>query len=1077
MDEATTTTAATGGGDNDFDAHVAAGSTGDAEQQEQAHPHDMGAIPIVIMEPVADAHDGGTSACVVSEWIQCMNEHGETYFCNVGTGETRWQLPTAINEAQGGDSAPYFYFNSGDSAKFSHATGADVFARYSSDSVESMEAAGASLGHADSAVRRRHHNSIHLVKQVMSGEIKRLDRNVQLQLEEARRRHTELEELRDEEVRLGGEHWIEMYDPTHDCFYYYGTFSGEMRWARPESYVMKAENDSVLRTIVRLQCAFRMKLARKRVFQMKVNRQQLLPVRESDEQAIKGDVIPHDASVSEQHPQEQLASATDAVGVWVEVYDPFHKVLYYYCSTTGESRWDPPLYFISASEDKDMAAAIAIQSLSRSFLARRAVKQRKLTLRKKRHEQAMEETRRIRELRHREFFLRDEDERASMCRREMIEEEMAQIQAGDRFWGIDAHDREVRRQRTEECMMQTAEMFWQRVNLTMKLRSEMHEAKCKEENAKRREAEVMVEAMARDAMQFEEDQQRQLHDNFWGIEGEELREDSARRAMAHEELLSRSFGRELHVYNLHVAWKREAETNAVRTKRDSMIFEKKYQCKYLHWFYHECTTVDDLLEYIWPTKQRFVSPLPKKKPKQTYESGASASPVALSPEQHHNYVLDDLVVQERLANGDLRYGRKSILTIHHYNSAQTLGRKGEFTKQQVPHTKSVFDATMAAHVPLNTSPRHPVPPRIQRSPEEELHLRMGTAMHYRRVKTPDPHLPARFNGIPFEPSEISLTRDILCSEHTKLTQLPSLNLTSAANPLHPCARPHDSSSKKRHLMRFGHYGLNQYAADHGNDDSERLRVQGNGNALQRCDVLQNFDSDELPVLQQLFKLMDYDGSGTVNKHEMQWALHRDDEIIALAHRSSLLRVLLKQQPNRIDELFDTSSQDRCRSLKGSGTQELSWGVFRALCEQLYVEFTDLGLLTKEIPVVNDQHQMVALPPAAVAPMNHVSDENNDDAFKEDEEEHRIRELFALIDRDGNDVLDLDELQQALHTTTQTKVRDLVHASKALQPLLHETLFLSAFRKFEPLDPRGISEEEFVGFCLETAAIAQLNGML
>ncbi|KAF1330373.1 hypothetical protein FI667_g5131, partial [Globisporangium splendens] len=1032
----------TDGGDVDLGAHVVVGSADEAEQQEQVHPHDMGAILIVIMEPVVDPREGGTGECVVSEWIQCMNKHGETYFCNVGTGETRWQLPIAVNEADNGDDAPQFNFDSGDNAELSHASDTEVFAHNGSDDVDYTEAAGTMAVHADSGMPRRHHASIHLVKQVMDGEIKRLDRNAQLQLEEARRHHTELEELRDEEVRLGGEHWIKMYNPTHDCFYYCGMFSGEMRWERPDSYVMKAESDSGLRTIVQLQCAFRIKLARKRVFQMKVNGQQLLPLRESDEQAVEDDSAPHDVSEGEQHPREKLASATDAAGVWVEVYDPFHKVLYYYCSTTGESRWDPPPYFISANEDKDMAAAIAIQSLSRSFLTRRAVKQRKLTLRKKRQEQAMEETRRIRELRHREFFLRDEDERASMCRREMIEEEMEQIHAGDRFWGIDAHDREVRRQRTEERMVQTAE--------------------CKEEQAKRREAEMTAEAMARDAMQFEEDQQRQLHDNFWGIQGEELREDSARSVMAHEELLSRCFGQELHVYNLHVAWKREAETNAVRTKRDNVIFEKKYQRKYLHWFYHECTTVDDLLEYIWLTKQHFVAPSPKKKQKQAHETD----------------------VPERLASGDLRYGRKSIVTIHHPNSGQILGRKGGFIKQQVLHTKSIFDATMSVHVPLNTSPRHPVSPCIERSPEEELHLCMGTAMHYRRAK------------------------------------LPSLNLTSAANPLHPCARPRDSPSSKispvqrktnhklhklkknnkvtatashdhhhgnnninsksgsmeRHLMRFNHYGLNQYTYKDGDDDNERLRAHDDDDDLRRRDVLQNFDRDELPVLQQLFELMDYDGNGTVNKHEMQWALHRDNEIIALAHRSSLLRVLLKQQPNRIDELSDASLQDRRRPFKGSATQELSWGVFRALCGQMYLDFTDLGLLAREAPVANDQHQQAAIP-RAVATMNHADEENDDGVFKDDEEEHRIRELFALIDHDGNGTLDLDELQQALHTTTQTKVRDLVYASKALQPLLHETLFLNAFRKFEPLDPRGISEEEFVGFCLETAAIAQLNGML
>lgn len=726
------------------------------EHDEQPYPHmdDIGGIPVVIME---HTDDGSGGHGVVSEWMQCRNEHGEGYFCNICTGETRWQLPTAASEGGG---------SSSDGAARLDAEGG---ALPGTEGAEDADGADDAVGDPDrvSVSHAAQRKSLQLVKQVMNGAIKRLDRNVQMQLEETRRRHHELEDLRDEEVRLGGEHWVEMYDPTHDCFYYYGMFSGEMSWDRPESYVMKAENDAVLRTIVKLQCAFRMKLARKRVFQMKVNAQ-----RQRQQQAASSgdDGAPPD-------PEREYEQ--EAENVWIEVYDPFHKVLYYYCSSTGESRWDPPTYFISANEDKEMAAAIAIQSLSRSFLARRDVKQRRLTLRKKRQEQAVEETRRIRALRRKEFFLKSEDERSSICRREMIEEEMEQIKSGDRFWGIDAHDREVRRQQTEERMMVTAEMFWQRVNLAMHLRGELNGCMSKEEEGKRREQEVMAEALARDAMSAEEAQQRQLNDNFWGIHGEERREERARREMADEELLSRCFGQDLHVCSLHIAWREEAAVNAERSKRDKVIFEKKYQQKYMKWFYQDCTTVDDLLEYLWPTKKRFVVPPPSSAKKQNahgvlggyYSTGSSPT-----------YVLDDLVVRERLAHGDLRYGRKSIFTIHHPNSAQILGRKGGFTMEKVGTTKSVFEQTAAMHLPLHTSPNKPArQERSREEEEEEEHVQMGTAVHYQRAKvrlvyfpddltvrftivcifvlfarlqTPDPHLPARFNGMPFKPSQV-----------------------------------------------------------------------------------------------------------------------------------------------------------------------------------------------------------------------------------------------------------------------------------------------------------------------------------
>lgn len=664
--------------------------------------HDTGALPVVIVEP--DADGGG----VVSEWMECMNEHGETYFCNVYTGETSWQLPVSSADA------PL------DEAEELHdhdvTTGADI-SKEETDTVDDQTAAAYDM-------TRAQRKSFQLVKQVMEGSIRRLDRSVQMQLEEARRRHSELEELRDEQVRLGGEHWVEMYDPTHDAFYYYGTFSGDMRWDKPESYVMKAENDAILRVVVKLQCAFRMTLARKRVFQMKLldaeRQRQALVLDQQELLQTEPHVVLLEAQPAQQQPSlESMIDPTQLENVWIEVYDPFHKVVYYYCSTTGETRWDPPMFFISANEDKEMAAAIAIQSLSRSFLARRDVKQRKLTIRKKRQEQAVDEARRLRELRHRDFLSKSEDERSSICRREMIEEEMEQIRGGDRFWGIDAHDREVRRQQTEERLMASAEVFWQRVNLTMKMRGELNQHKSKEQELQRKEHEHMAEANARDAMSAQEAQQRCLNDSFWGVQGEEQRESRARKDMADEELLSRCFGQELHVRDLHLAWKEEAENRNLREVHDKIVFEKRYQKKYMKWFYRDCTSVDDLLDYLWPTMQRSV---PKSKHHnerfELFEPHSSTT----------SYILDDLVLKQRLESGDLRYGNKSIFTIQHPNSAQILGRKGGFSVEKVANTKSVFEKTMAIRNPRPTSP-----PRSM-MPEEEEHLHMGTSVHYKRSK-------------------------------------------------------------------------------------------------------------------------------------------------------------------------------------------------------------------------------------------------------------------------------------------------------------------------------------------------------
>lgn len=683
---------------------------------EQPPVHDTGALPVVIVELDADGGSGGGP--VVSEWMQCMNEHGETYFCNIYTGETSWQLPGI------GAEAPFDETEIQQVHSHGVATNGDDTGEAGTRTVDS----------------HRQRKSFQFVKRVMEGSIRRLDRSVQMQLEEARRRHEELEELREEQVRLGGEHWVEMYDPTHDAFYYYGMFSGDMRWDRPESYVMTAESDAILRIVVKLQCAFRMTLARKRVFKMKLlsaDRQrqaQALLLSQQEELLLKTEPseVPLDYDVPLQPDQQQpslepMIDPTQAENVWIEVYDPFHKVVYYYCSTSGETRWDPPTFFISANEDKEMAAAIAIQSLSRSFLARRDVKQRKLTIRKKRQEQAVDEARRLRELRHRDFLSKSEDERSAICRREMIEEEMEQIRGGDRFWGIDAHDHEVRRQQTEERLMASAEVFWQRVNLTMKMRGEFNQHKTKEQELQRKELEHVAEANARDAMSTQEAQQRHLNDNFWGVQGEELRENRARKDMADEELLSRCFGQELHVRDLHMAWREDAESKNNRNAHDKVAFEKRYQKKYMKWFYRNCESVDELLDYLWPTMQRFVS-----KPKHHSDHAELLEPYSSSTTT--SYILDDLVVKQRLESGDLRYGNKSIFTIHHPNSAQILGRKGGFSVEKVASTKRVFEKTAAIRKPRSTSPSRPMPLEVKMTPEEEEHLRMGTSVHYKRSK-------------------------------------------------------------------------------------------------------------------------------------------------------------------------------------------------------------------------------------------------------------------------------------------------------------------------------------------------------
>lgn len=244
-------------------------------------------------------------------------------------------------------------------------------------------------------------------------------------------------------------------------------------------------------------------------------------------------------------------------------------------------------------------------------------------------------------------------------------------------------------------------------------------------------------------------------------------------------------------------------------------------------------------------------------------------------------------------------------------------------------------------------------------------------------------------------------------------------------------------------------------------------------------LLERFALEEHDLLQRVFTMMDYNGSGAVNQKELAWALQRDEEIAKIANQSTLLRVFVKH-PAQLNELFlrlapppHPSRADALSAGDGSARsknrqqhpQELSWDVFLEFCRHKYVDLTSNGVLK---PSHGPQQQQ------------HIGSDSSDDAslYREEEEEEKIRKLFTILDYDANGVLEIEELQNALaDAANDREIGQLVCSCKALQPLLHQATFTDAFRKFEPEDPRGISEEEFVAFCLEIASIAQFNGLL
>lgn len=269
------------------------------------------------------------------------------------------------------------------------------------------------------------------------------------------------------------------------------------------------------------------------------------------------------------------------------------------------------------------------------------------------------------------------------------------------------------------------------------------------------------------------------------------------------------------------------------------------------------------------------------------------------------------------------------------------------------------------------------------------------------------------------------------------------------------------------------------------DDSGSSRAYHKAREWVPHDVLLGeFALHERDVLERVFAMMDYDGSGTVSQPELVWALQRDEEISALATHSTLLSAFI-QHPAHLNELFQYPRQSQSPStalgrltVSATSEAEVSWADFVAFCQHKYVDLTHEGVL-KPPAGHSSSHQLNT--PSGVSSRKALVGHDNacePAMYREDEEEAKIRDLFAILDCDANGVLEIEELQLALaDAANDREIRDLVSSCKALQPLLHETTFMGALRKFEPENPRGISEEEFVAFCLESASIAQFNGLL
>jgi hypothetical protein len=692
-----------------------------------------------------DRPDGEVDA---SQWVECISDNDETYFSNVATGESSWTRPGSELEQHDdtsgwtGDAATEFPMHE------SGQNNEDTTAQWE----DSELLAGAALNEA--------------------GEITQ---------------------------------WLKLHDPVQNEMYYFAPHTGEVRWELPVESgadIVQCDSDAVLSTIVSLQSAARSQQARARVTSLR--QQKIKEHEQEDNDGGHGDdgSEPSDefgANAVEASDHDSAHQNDDSP--WVEVYDPVTQEQYYYSPRTSETRWEPPETSASSVEDRQVAAAIAIQSLSRGRLARKQVHELRT------HSPRLE--------RQQSLGLIDEgSEREAMCRREMNHQELLQLKGGDRFWGLYAHERELlQKQIEEELAVRTKAWNGPSASPSVELQFDYHgfqDVYEEEVTTERLQRELQEEQDARTAMANEEAQQCQNGDSFWGIQAEESNQDAANIAMAQEEAASRRFALSVLKQTLGETWEAEVQHNATKELAERGGQEQRMQRRYLRWFYRQCVSVDDLLGYRWPSKQQqerieeaALSPKIRRHfvPQPYPEAAKAATP----------YPLDDLVVRQRLENGDLRYGLRSILTVHHQSARSTSGTQFEITSAS---PECAFDEATAAALLKKQLLLASLEERVNgddKSLDDGFERQEenggggsqdgggvpGSSINYRRSRVsttcvlphaklwinlpcehkqvPDPHLPARFNGVPYKPNQVSHAIDgpVLVDLTTRNELLPA----------------------------------------------------------------------------------------------------------------------------------------------------------------------------------------------------------------------------------------------------------------------------------------------------------------
>ena len=152
------------------------------------------------------------------DWLECHDEEGNAFYYNVSTGDCQWEKPVDFDP-------------------------------------EASES------------RARDEKLKKLMQSALEGRLKKGETlEFRQKVEEAR---AEIERLQEENAKRGGEYWIEVYDPSHDAFYYYSSTTGNSRWEKPEEYIMAAD-DEMMNAVIKIQCLFRARQVRQQMNQKRI---------------------------------------------------------------------------------------------------------------------------------------------------------------------------------------------------------------------------------------------------------------------------------------------------------------------------------------------------------------------------------------------------------------------------------------------------------------------------------------------------------------------------------------------------------------------------------------------------------------------------------------------------------------------------------------------------------------------------------------------------------------------------------------------------------------------------------------